>query len=42
MIKELHNEIDELSKKVVLDLKAALEAVKKETQPEKTDVSSVI
>ncbi|EJD76185.1 hypothetical protein LOAG_16820 [Loa loa] len=41
MIKELHNEIDELSKKVVLDLKAALEAVKKEMQQEKTEVSQV-
>uniref|UniRef100_A0A8R1TQJ3 Uncharacterized protein n=1 Tax=Onchocerca volvulus TaxID=6282 RepID=A0A8R1TQJ3_ONCVO len=39
IIKELRNEIDELSKKVVLDLKAALEAVQMQVQPEKAEVS---
>ncbi|VDK64016.1 unnamed protein product [Onchocerca ochengi] len=39
IIKELRNEIDELSKKVVLDLKAALEAVQMQVQPEEAEVS---
>ncbi|VDO40501.1 unnamed protein product, partial [Onchocerca flexuosa] len=39
IIKELHNDTDELSKKVVLDLKAALEAVQMNVQPEKAEVS---
>uniref|UniRef100_A0A1I8EJA8 Uncharacterized protein n=1 Tax=Wuchereria bancrofti TaxID=6293 RepID=A0A1I8EJA8_WUCBA len=39
MIKELHNEIDKLSKMVVLDLKTALEAVKKEAQQEKIETN---
>uniref|UniRef100_A0A915Q6N9 Uncharacterized protein n=1 Tax=Setaria digitata TaxID=48799 RepID=A0A915Q6N9_9BILA len=38
-IKELHNQIEELSKRAVLDLKAALEAVKQEVQLEKAEVS---
>lgn len=42
MIEELRNDIDQLSKKVVLDLKAALEAVKNEAQLEKTEVSLII
>ncbi|OZC08020.1 hypothetical protein X798_05016 [Onchocerca flexuosa] len=37
IIKELHNDTDELSKKVVLDLKAALEAVQMNVQPEKAE-----
>uniref|UniRef100_A0A0R3RXE1 GRIP domain-containing protein n=1 Tax=Elaeophora elaphi TaxID=1147741 RepID=A0A0R3RXE1_9BILA len=37
LIRELHNEMDELSKKAVLDLKAALEAVKNEAQLKKSE-----
>ncbi|VDO16309.1 unnamed protein product [Brugia timori] len=39
MNKELHNEVDKLSKMVVLDLKAALEAVKEEAQQVKIEVN---